>query len=92
MHTVAQALSSCAAAPRAREEYERALNPEQRFAVGRLLAARDYGCLLGMPGTGKTSTLAFLIRCLAAGGRSVLITSHTHSAVDILLKCIEAGA
>lgn len=87
MHTVAQALSSCAAAPRAREEYERALNPEQRFAVGRLLAARDYGCLLGMPGTGKTSTLAFLIR-----SRSVLITSHTHSAVDILLKCIEAGA
>jgi DNA replication ATP-dependent helicase Dna2 len=38
-----------------------------------------------MPGTGKTSTVATLIRLLVLMGRSVLVTSHTHSAVDNLL-------
>jgi DNA replication ATP-dependent helicase Dna2 len=40
-----------------------------------------------MPGTGKSSTVSFIVRCLVALGGSVLITSHTHSAVDtVLLK------
>ncbi len=52
-----------------------------------MLRTRDYGCLLGMPGTGKSSTVSFIVRCLVALGGSVLITSHTHSAVDtVLLK------
>jgi DNA replication ATP-dependent helicase Dna2 len=90
--TFARCPAGSAAAVVLRAEYANVLNSEQRSATERLLSARDYACLLGMPGTGKTSTLAFLIRCLAATGRSVLITSHTHSAVDnLLLKCIEAG-
>jgi hypothetical protein len=62
------------------------LNDEQRLAVDRILSAQDYVCLLGMPGTGKTSTLVAAIRALVGAGRSVLVTSHTHSAVDTLLS------
>jgi DNA replication ATP-dependent helicase Dna2 len=40
-----------------------------------------------MPGTGKTTTIAHIIRTLVARGKSVLLTSYTHTAVDnILLK------
>lgn len=42
--------------------------------------------------TGKTSTIAFVARLLAARGKRVLITSYTHAAVDnVLLKLLEKG-
>ena len=45
-----------------------------------------------MPGTGKTSTVAFCLRCMLALGRSVLVTAYTHSAVDnLLLKLHQHG-
>jgi DNA replication ATP-dependent helicase Dna2 len=44
----------------------------------------------GLPGTGKTQTLVTLIRILTLLNKSVLITSHTNSAVDnILLRLME---
>ena len=59
----------------------------QQAAVVRVLQSQDYTCLLGMPGTGKTATIAFLVRCLVTLGKSVLVTAYTHSAVDsVLLK------
>jgi hypothetical protein len=43
--------------------------------------------ILGMPGTGKTTTITVLIELLCKLGKSILLTSYTHSAVDnILLK------
>ncbi len=52
-----------------------------------ILAARDYALILGMPGTGKTSTIVHAVNALLARGASVLLTSYTNSAVDnILLK------
>ena len=73
-----------------RAEFYDKLNDDQRGAITRILSARDYVCLLGMPGTGKTSTIAFLVRVLAALGRSVLLTSFTHTAVDtLLLKLVD---
>ncbi|KAL8748361.1 MAG: hypothetical protein Q9184_007361 [Pyrenodesmia sp. 2 TL-2023] len=63
------------------------LNDDQRNAVEKVLSAKDYALVLGMPGTGKTTTIAHLIRALTAQGKSVLLTSYTHTAVDnILLK------
>ncbi|KAF8554816.1 Dna2-domain-containing protein [Imleria badia] len=63
------------------------LNPGQMAAMTRVLSANDYALVLGMPGTGKTTVIAALIRTFVAMGKTVLLTSYTHSAVDtILLK------
>ncbi|KAI8599104.1 DNA replication factor Dna2-domain-containing protein [Dissophora ornata] len=63
------------------------LNDDQRQAVEAVLAAKDYALILGMPGTGKTTTIAHIIHTLVARGKSVLLSSYTHSAVDnVLLK------
>lgn len=66
------------------------LNPDQKAAVEKVLSAQDYALILGMPGTGKTTTTAEIIKALTRAGKSVLLTSYTHSAVDnILLKLVD---
>lgn len=67
------------------------LNDAQREAIGFSLRAKDYALILGMPGTGKTTTIAGLIDELVARGKSVLLTSHTHSAVDTILLKLRSG-
>ncbi|EEH08040.1 conserved hypothetical protein [Histoplasma capsulatum G186AR] len=63
------------------------LNIDQKGAIEKVMSANDYALVLGMPGTGKTTTIAHIIRALASQGKSVLLTSYTHTAVDnILLK------
>lgn len=63
------------------------INIDQRRAIDKVMSAEDYALVLGMPGTGKTTTIAHIIRALVSQGKSVLLTSYTHSAVDnILLK------
>ncbi|KAJ4227128.1 DNA replication endonuclease-helicase Dna2 [Fusarium solani] len=63
------------------------LNVDQHRAIEKVMSAQDYALVLGMPGTGKTTTIAHIIRALTSQGKSVLLTSHTHTAVDnILLK------
>lgn len=62
------------------------LNSDQQAAVLKILSAKDYVLLLGMPGTGKTSTISFVVRVMLARGEKVLVTSYTHSAVDNLME------
>lgn len=63
------------------------LNVDQKRAIEKVMSAQDYALVLGMPGTGKTTTIAHIIRALVSQGKTVLLTSHTHTAVDnILLK------
>ncbi|EEA20373.1 DNA replication helicase Dna2, putative [Talaromyces marneffei ATCC 18224] len=63
------------------------LNIDQKQAIDKVMSAKDYALILGMPGTGKTTTIAHIIRALVSQGKSVLLTSYTHTAVDnILLK------
>jgi DNA replication ATP-dependent helicase Dna2 len=73
--------------------YEKVLggmNPNQREAMEKVMAAQDYALVLGMPGTGKTTVIVALIRELVRRGKTVLLTSYTHSAVDtILLKLVD---
>jgi len=68
------------------------LNKVQQVAIRRCLAAKDYLMILGMPGAGKSTTVAALVQVLSALGKTVLLTSYTHSAVDtILIKLINMG-
>lgn len=66
-------------------EIPASLNSDQQKAMESVLTARDYSLILGMPGTGKTTTIAEIIKALVARGKSVLLTSYTHSAVDAIL-------
>ena len=67
------------------------LNVDQIRAIEKVMNAKDYALVLGMPGTGKTTTIAHIIRALTGQGKSVLLTSYTHTAVDnILLKIRDA--
>ena len=68
------------------------LNADQVHALRKVQSAQDYALILGMPGTGKTTTTVEIVKGLVAAGKSVLLTSYTHSAVDnILLKLCDSG-
>ncbi|XP_035724130.1 DNA replication ATP-dependent helicase/nuclease DNA2-like isoform X1 [Vespa mandarinia] len=65
------------------------LNEVQQRAILKCLAANEYVLIKGMPGTGKTETIVTLIEVLFKLGHSIIVTSHTNSAVDnILLKLL----
>ena len=75
---------------RIKDEKESVLNENQKQAMARVLVAKDYTIMLGMPGTGKTTTIAEIIKELVKRGKTVLLSSYTHSAVDtILTKLLE---
>jgi DNA replication ATP-dependent helicase Dna2 len=63
-----------------------ALNDEQRRALRMSCEAQDYMLLLGMPGTGKTATLAAIVLAAAKSGKTILLCSHTRTAVDNVLS------
>lgn len=68
------------------------LNSVQRCAVLKALTCENYMLIKGLPGTGKTQTLVALIQLLMIMKKSVVITSHTNSAVDnILLRLMDRG-
>jgi DNA replication ATP-dependent helicase Dna2 len=68
------------------------LNSKQRAALQHVLAAEDYSLVLGMPGTGKSMLITVLIEHCIAAKQSVLISSHTNSAVDnVLLRLKQKG-
>lgn len=70
-------------------EDKKAFNDDQRRAIEKVMRVEDYALILGMPGTGKTTVIAEIIRILAGAGKSILLASYTNSAVDnILLKLI----
>lgn len=66
------------------------MNTIQQEAVLKALTANEYLLLKGLPGTGKTQTIVAIVNLLVMMGKSVLITSHTHSAVDnVLLRLLK---
>lgn len=68
------------------------MNSVQRKAVLKALTCENYMLIKGLPGTGKTQTLIQLIQLLLIMKKSILITSHTNSAVDnILLRLKDRG-
>ena len=67
----------------------RSLNANQILAVEKVLSSRDCALILGMPGTGKTTVVAHLIRMLVEMGKTVLLSAYTHSAVDTILAKLD---
>lgn len=65
-------------------------NNDQIKAFDKVFSANDYTLILGMPGTGKTTVIAQIIKSLVSQNKTILLTSYTHSAVDnILLKLLD---
>ena len=63
-------------------------NPDQDRAVRSALAAEDFALIHGPPGTGKTYTIARLVRALRSRGERVLLAAFTNRAVDNALEAI----
>ncbi|XP_015783619.1 DNA replication ATP-dependent helicase/nuclease DNA2-like [Tetranychus urticae] len=61
------------------------LNEQQQRAVLKVINTEDYLLIRGTPGSGKTTVIVAIVRMLIAMGRSILITSHTHAAVDNIM-------
>ncbi|PHZ11946.1 Dna2-domain-containing protein [Rhizopus microsporus ATCC 52813] len=62
------------------------LNPDQRNVITKVLQAKDYNLILGMPGTGKTTTTAEIIKYLVGMNKTILVTAFTHTALDNVLS------
>ena len=65
-------------------------NEGQNQAVNLAVNAADCALIHGPPGTGKTYTIARLIRALVARGDRVLLTAFTNRAVDNALEALRA--
>jgi hypothetical protein len=67
------------------------LDPYQAAAVAAALN-QDLAFVWGPPGTGKTRTLGHLAAAAVANGEQVVLTAHTHAAVDTaVLAALDAG-
>ncbi|OED29542.1 IGHMBP2 family helicase [Methanosphaera sp. WGK6] len=64
----------------------RNLNKNQTIAVNNALSADKFHIIQGPPGTGKTHTIVELIRQLYKQKKKLLITTHTHIALDNILE------
>ncbi|KAG1146031.1 hypothetical protein G6F37_003597 [Rhizopus arrhizus] len=62
------------------------LNPDQRKVLTRVLQTKDYNLILGMPGTGKTTTTAEIIKYLVGMNKTILVAAFTHTALDNVLS------
>ncbi|WP_418647561.1 AAA domain-containing protein [Thauera butanivorans] len=65
-------------------------NDRQAEAVGWAHGARQVACIQGPPGTGKTRVLALIARLAVARGERILMTSHTHMAINNALNKVHA--
>lgn len=65
-------------------------NAKQAEAVSLALGAEQMACIQGPPGTGKTRVLALIARLMVARGERILVTSHTHMAINNALNKIHA--
>lgn len=65
-------------------------NPRQAEAVAMAVAAEQVACIQGPPGTGKTRVLALIAQMLVARGARLLVTSHTHMAINNALNKVHA--
>ncbi|WP_313695527.1 AAA domain-containing protein [Halorarum halobium] len=63
-------------------------NDAQNEAVNRALNAEDFALVHGPPGTGKTYTIARIVRAFVDRGDRVLLSAFTNRAVDNALEAL----
>ncbi|WP_457741462.1 IGHMBP2 family helicase [Thermococcus sp.] len=72
--------------------FDKSLNVSQRRAIARALGSPDFFLIHGPFGTGKTRTLAELIRQEVERGNKVLATAESNVAVDNLVeRLVDSG-
>jgi DNA replication ATP-dependent helicase Dna2 len=64
------------------------LNDKQCEAAAYGVASRYLACIQGPPGTGKTKVISLIAKLLVEAGERVLLTSHTHMAINNALNKI----
>ena len=64
-------------------------NEAQNEACQLAVGAEDFALVHGPPGTGKTYTLARMVRALVAQGERVLLSAFTNRAVDNAIEALE---
>ena len=66
------------------------LNENQRLSVEKALQTDKFHIIQGPPGTGKTHTIIEIIKHLHEEGKRILITTHTHIALDNIIERLDS--
>ncbi|SMG09388.1 DNA helicase, putative [Marivirga sericea] len=66
------------------------LNPKQMNIIQKAFASNDIFLIHGPPGTGKTTTLSYLIKSFFESGKKILVTAPSNTAVDNILEKLQA--
>ncbi|MDR3549294.1 MAG: AAA domain-containing protein [Candidatus Pacebacteria bacterium] len=66
------------------------LNPEQVHAVLKALNCEEYQLVMGVHGSGKSTTIAALLEILSGEGAKVFVTANSHTSLDNTLHKLVA--
>lgn len=66
------------------------LNQDQRLMIQKAKSTKDYLIVNGCPGTGKSYTIAHMIKFLVGNGKKILLVSTTISSLDFVLNQLES--
>lgn len=65
------------------------LNKNQKVAVKKVLQADKFHIIQGPPGSGKTHTIVEIIKHLYLSDKKILVTTHTHVALDNIIERLD---